>query len=547
VWDFVGSTVTASDDTVLYVGTPGNFTILARENGVAPGSGGAFYGNFGSLSQQSTSINSGNWVLFQSSLVNNPLANPQVVTGNNAAWFGGQAGNVQMLLRKGEILPSGEQLSTSSLGFVSQLNSNGQCLLDVSYVVGTGTTPVTAANDKGVWLCTPGGSRVEIIREGNATSIPGTFFGTATSGWNVSTGSATFNNAGQFLHSSTLTGTVTAGVNDSALFISSASGHTVVFQRGDLAPGVQTANPGATLEIVNGASMNLNESGMVCFEASLANGGVTTANDTGIWVGTPGNLTLVCREGDVAPDTGGLLFGNTSGLQLLMNAAGQLFFQNTLTGGAVGALTGSTWMWDPVVGLHALFRPADLVEVQTGVFRTPYTAGGTQFSNGDGRTLSFANDGTVVTKLSMTDGTSYGSQAMYSVRIGSLTGLPGKISELAGGTHKLYLNAGVAHAGQTYVVAGSASGTNPGTPIGMFVVPLNIDTYTQFTLDNANMGPYVNTYGILDAQGRAVANVVIPPGLTGFAGVVVHHAYGVLDLGNQLVFASEPARLEIIP
>jgi hypothetical protein len=108
VWDFVNTTVTATNDTLLYVGTPGGFSILAREDGIAPGTGGAFYANFGTLDNQSTSINSAGYVLFKSNLVNNALANPQVVAGNNAAWFGGQIGKVQMLLRKSEILPSGE-------------------------------------------------------------------------------------------------------------------------------------------------------------------------------------------------------------------------------------------------------------------------------------------------------------------------------------------------------------------------------------------------------------------------------------------------------
>jgi hypothetical protein len=147
----------------------------------------------------------------------------------------------------------------------------------------------------------------------------------------------------------------------------------------------------------------------------------------------------------------------------------------------------------------------------------------------------------------MTDGTSFGSQAMYNVRIGSLVGVPGKIPHGAGGTHRLHLNAGAAHAGRLYVVAGSASGTNPGTPIGLFVVPLNIDVYTDFTLANANMGPYVNTVGALDGEGRGLAQIVIPAGVPGIAGVVVHHAYGVLDAFNNLVFASEAARLEILP
>jgi hypothetical protein len=133
------------------------------------------------------------------------------------------------------------------------------------------------------------------------------------------------------------------------------------------------------------------------------------------------------------------------------------------------------------------------------------------------------------------------------VRIGSLTGLPGQISQAAGGTHNLYLNAGAAHAGQVYVVAGSASGTAPGTPVGLFTVPLNVDWYTDMTLQNANLLPFLNTFNVLNADGRATAGIAIPPAVPGITGVVVHHAYGVLDAFNNLVFVSEAARLEIVP
>ena len=97
------------------------------------------------------------------------------------------------------------------------------------------------------------------------------------------------------------------------------------------------------------------------------------------------------------------------------------------------------------------------------------------------------------------------------------------------------------------VIAGTASGTFPGTPIGAYVVPLNIDPYTDLTLQSANVGPFVNTFATLNSDGRAVAQIVIPPAVPGIAGIVVHHAYGVLDLGGNLVFASEAARLEITP
>ena len=92
-----------------------------------------------------------------------------------------------------------------------------------------------------------------------------------------------------------------------------------------------------------------------------------------------------------------------------------------------------------------------------------------------------------------------------------------------------------------YVVAGSASGTNPGTTIGAFTVPLNLDSYTDFTLAFANTGPYVNTFSTLNADGRALAQLVVPPA-TGLTGVIVHHAYGVIDAFGISCSRASPLR-----
>ena len=88
---------------------------------------------------------------------------------------------------------------------------------------------------------------------------------------------------------------------------------------------------------------------------------------------------------------------------------------------------------------------------------------------------------------------------------------------------------------------------NPGVQIGMFNVPINADWYTDYTLANLNSGPFVDTFGTLDADGRATAQIVIPPALTGFTGAVVHHAYAAFDLGGNIAYASEPATLQITP
>jgi hypothetical protein len=79
-----------------------------------------------------------------------------------------------------------------------------------------------------------------------------------------------------------------------------------------------------------------------------------------------------------------------------------------------------------------------------------------------------------------------------------------------GGNVALDLILGAAHAGESYVLVASASGTSPGTPVGSFVVPLNLDALTLFTLDQANTAWFVNTLGTLNGQGRAQGSVVLP-------------------------------------
>jgi hypothetical protein len=514
IWDAAGNTITTMNDSVLYAGTTGNWQILAREGSVAPGCGGATYStDFSGMAYAGTSLNAAGQLVFQSS-----LAGPGVVPANDAAWFTGSVGNVQLMLRKGDLAPGGEQVS--AIGSTTQMNASGQVLIEVTFLVGSGGVPVTPSNDKALWIYTPGAGFAEILREGNASPIPGNFYGSP-----ALSGLSFFNAAGQAL----------VGLSGE-LYLLSASSASVVLPSNHAAPGVA----GATFNAISTFNMCLNDGGTVAFQSTLANGGVATTNDSGLWIGTPGNLTLVAREGDVAPASGGQTFGHFGGGNLFLNAAGQLLFANALSGGGNAQ---SWYSWDPVLGLQPVFFPLDSVEVQPGVFRTMVSVASGPNSNGASRPLCFANDGTVTVRPSFTDG----SFGIMTVRIGSLTGLPRKISAATGGTHSLYLNAGPAHAGQAYVVAGSGSGTMPGTPVGLFLVPLNVDSYTDFTLANANVGPYVNTLGVLNTGGRALAQIVIPPLPPGFAGLVVHHAYGVLDGFNNLVFASEAASLEIIP
>lgn len=529
---FSGIGITTTNDSALYVGTPGNFQMLAREGDFAPATAGATYSSsFSSPSQQPTGLNAAGDVLFRSSLTGGDV----VGSTNNDAWFTGPPGNLTIAVRKGDPGPTGA--TVASLGFVSQLNASSQFVTDVTYTVGTGAPATTTSNDKAIWLYTPGFGIEEILREGSPSTISGAFHGTPTNSWSVGTGACTFNASGELIINSDLQGPgVTPGVDDRGVFlVGPGPSQTLVIRRGDPAPGV----PGAAIDTVNNSSMQLSDSGIVAFQASTQ-GTSGTTDDSGIWAGTPGNLQLVLREGDVAPGTGGAVFGQTTGWSMVMNNKGQLIVINSVVGGPANSCT---FMWDPIVGLVPLLVFNDTLEVQPGVFKNMTTSGGIQFSNGNSRPLSFSDTGDYTLRVSTTDGAS----TIVRGHVGTLFGAPSTISVASGGVHNLYVDGGASRAGMTYFVAGSATGTSPGFNVGPIHVPLNSDAYFNLTLSLPNQGAFLNTLGTLDSSGRAKAGLAIPGGFPILLGITLDHAWLGFDTNTFFVFASESQRVTFGP
>lgn len=103
-------------------------------------------------------------------------------------------------------------------------------------------------------------------------------------------------------------------------------------------------------------------------------------------------------------------------------------------------------------------------------------------------------------------------------------------------------------AGDTYLIAGSASGTSPGIDFGPSgVLPLNPDVYFVFSVANANGATFVDTFGTLDGSGNATASLVVGPGQKpGLIGMTFHHAYVVAN-GFGIVRTSNSVPVLFIP
>ena len=103
---------------------------------------------------------------------------------------------------------------------------------------------------------------------------------------------------------------------------------------------------------------------------------------------------------------------------------------------------------------------------------------------------------------------------------------PEQISGSTGGSVTFVITSSSAHAGEIYLLLGSTTGVAPALPLGGgALLPLVGDAYTNFTLSSVNSGPLQNTLGTLGPDGRASAQLILPPGVPPSAiGLLIFHA-----------------------
>ena len=134
---------------------------------------------------------------------------------------------------------------------------------------------------------------------------------------------------------------------------------------------------------------------------------------------------------------------------------------------------------------------------------------------------------------------------------GEFTGDLTAISATTGGT--LTMNQQLTNpalAGNPFLILGSLTGTAPGIPLGGGItLPLVIDSYTIFSVENTNQPPiFGNTLGVLDGMAAATSTFTLPPGIAGPAvGLSLHHASLILDPSLAPAYATNPISVRIDP
>ena len=144
----------------------------------------------------------------------------------------------------------------------------------------------------------------------------------------------------------------------------------LVFRLGDQAPGTDPE-----VRFLDLQSPVMNSAGSVAFNAVVTGPNIKSENETGIWsegLAGPGNLELVARSGDLAPDTEpDVVFANF--LDPVINAAGQVAFQAVLSGPNVSEQQGNLrglWAQDRQGNLELIAREGDTLQIGSGDFRT---------------------------------------------------------------------------------------------------------------------------------------------------------------------------------
>lgn len=202
-----------------------------------------------------------------------------------------------------------------------------------------------------------------------------------------------------------------------------------------------------------------------------------------------------------------------------------------------GIASGAAFVWSGKTGVLLFRLDGHATNDQFGV-----ACAGAGDVNADGWA-----DVAVGARLDDDGGMDAGTVRIASGRVLPLQTDTHQVSLSRGGSQQFTLTAGVAHAGDFYVLLGSISGTRPGLRLGVVTLPLNPDAWFGFTAGHPE-AVIVRARRLLDPGGRGVARLQLPRGLPlSLAGTRMDHAFLVVGL-SPLSFraASNPVPLTLV-
>ncbi len=244
----------------------------------------------------------------------------RLTNGVEGTWSGPR-GNVAMLSADGAAVPGfGPGIVYGNINASAQsvpVNAAGQSIF---------SAPLTGPGiDFTVVMAGSPGNVVPVAQQGaQAPGLPaGVLFGETLAAMHI-------NAEGTCVFRCDLTGTginfADENPNYACLWAGPPGGLAVLARGGDPAPGT---GPGVNFQYPFG-QIAINATGQCAFVSTLTGTGVINGNESGLWTGRPGQLTLVMRGGDPAPGTGLHFRGPVD--PVVINGAGRVAFAATLTG-----------------------------------------------------------------------------------------------------------------------------------------------------------------------------------------------------------------------
>ncbi len=357
------------------------------------------------------------------------------------------------------------------------VDASGKVLFGVSAMVddGSGMSNLTLPTNRAYIRGSNAGAMSLFLRSGDpAPGLPGLLLNTAT-GPGISTGIRIARNGEVMFGSWLSTG---ASTDDTVLYASSAGVWQILGREGDVAagaPGVAgcTYASGSSFNSPSQTATGLNANGDVLFKARLQGGDVVgTSNDDVWYVGQPGALQVMLREGD---SLGGETISSLGFTLTRLNAAGQVLHDQRFS--TASAADDQTVL---------LYTP--------GVGNTIYLREGSPAPGTLGATFNNSSSNWSTTNSQQTGSSNFNSSAQFIVSLQLLGG------DAALGVNDMALYV-CSPTGQTMVIRrGDAA---PGLP-GLTMET----THTTGTPVSMAASPCISDNGRIAFRGRVADNVL---------------------------------------
>lgn len=277
-----GTGVTSVNNSAIYAGASDAPQLVARTGAPAHGlSPGVSYSEF----LNTPNLNDAGELTYGAI-----LAGSGVTSTNDTAIYGGSVAAPLLIAREGDAVPG--------IGAIFGILPSTPAISDashtafVAHVIGLG---VTSVNDRAI-LAGPLASPQVAVREGDPAlgMPPGVSYGDLITPPRI-------NDSSQMAYRASLVGSGVTSSNDTGLFLGTIGAAQLIAREGDPAPSLPAGVNFS--EFAPFTTLSLNDTGQVAFGAELVGSGVTSANSRATYVGSPGALHLIAREGNAAPDT----------------------------------------------------------------------------------------------------------------------------------------------------------------------------------------------------------------------------------------------------